>query len=305
MPRPAQPHPSPAGTRPVPRLSLPLSLSHAAHLDIDVCFQADDERKTAELESIAEHAEALRHRASDAELQHEKLTATLGRVKAEKDAVDNVRRSVEQELERARVELSALRGRARGDDGHAGFEAEKLLAALTSTLDQVAAAPPPLPLPPTSAGGAAEGIAATSSSTGRSSPSLSLSLTRLDGLPLSERVELSVRRLGDLRAAHREEGKLRRVLEERGEGLTKETATLRAAADAAAAEARRAAQAGADKDLQLKERARELADAQAELARRGDELERLRQEDTSLGGTLEVERRARQKASQDAQVRPM
>ena len=266
----------------------------------------DDERKTAELESVSEHAEALRHRASEAELQHEKLTATLARVKAEKDAVDNVRRSVEQELERARVELSALRGRARGDDGHAGFEVEKLLAALGSTLDQVvAAAHPPLPAAAGAVGDGAlvpaGGIAA--SSTGRASPSPSLSLARMDGLPLSERVDLTVRRLGDLRAAHREEGKLRRALEERCDGLAKEAAALRAAADDAAAQARRAQQAGADKDLQLKERARELADAQAELSRRGEELERLRQEDTSLGGTLEVERRARQKASQDAQAK--
>jgi hypothetical protein len=35
--------------------------------------------------------------------------AALGRLKAEKDAVDSMRRSVEGELDRARIELSGLR----------------------------------------------------------------------------------------------------------------------------------------------------------------------------------------------------
>lgn len=62
-------------------------------------------------------------------------------IRAEKDALDNVRRSMEAELDRCRLELSGLRSMARDteQDGQATFEVEKLLGALKTTMDQVTA----------------------------------------------------------------------------------------------------------------------------------------------------------------------
>ena len=52
-----------------------------------------------------------------------------------------MRRSVESELDRSRVELSSLRLQATvvDDSGKAGFEVEKLLSALKTTVDQMSA----------------------------------------------------------------------------------------------------------------------------------------------------------------------
>lgn len=59
--------------------------------------------------------------------------------KAEKDALDNVRRSLESELERSRLELRQIQEHSKSleIDNRATFEVEKLLAALTNSLDQV------------------------------------------------------------------------------------------------------------------------------------------------------------------------
>lgn len=59
--------------------------------------------------------------------------------KAEKDALDNVRRSLESELERSRLELRQIQEHSKSleMDNRATFEVEKLLAALTNSLDQV------------------------------------------------------------------------------------------------------------------------------------------------------------------------
>lgn len=58
---------------------------------------------------------------------------------AEKDALDNVRRSLESELERSRLELRQIQEHSKSLelDSRATFEVEKLLAALTNSLDQV------------------------------------------------------------------------------------------------------------------------------------------------------------------------
>ena len=116
------------------------------------------------------------------------------------------------------MELGALRGRGhnRGDDNEkAGFEVEKLLAALGSTLDQMASSSSSS-YPPTSGGvaggGVAGGVAGVASSSaagglntsndtaniltlttgggnGRVSPSFARQGLGPDSAPLSERVE--------------------------------------------------------------------------------------------------------------------
>jgi hypothetical protein len=60
-------------------------------------------------------------------------------MKSEKEALDNVRRSLENELDRSRVEVNNLRlqNRESSQDVKSSFEVEKLLAALGTTIDQV------------------------------------------------------------------------------------------------------------------------------------------------------------------------
>ena len=68
---------------------------------------------------------------------------------------------------------------------------------------------------------------------------------------------------------------------------SQEIASLRTAADDTHAMLRKTQQLATDRDLLLKERAREMSDMQLELSRKAEEVERLRQEDTSLGGEYE------------------
>ena len=70
-------------------------------------------------------------------LIHEYLPMLI--TKAEKDALDNVRRSLESELERSRLELRQIQEHSKSleMDNRATFEVEKLLAALANSLDQV------------------------------------------------------------------------------------------------------------------------------------------------------------------------
>jgi hypothetical protein len=72
---------------------------------------------------------------------HSLLLSASSLYRAEKDALDNVRRSIEAELDRCRIELSGMRTLARDteQDGQAAFEVEKLLGALKTTMDQMSA----------------------------------------------------------------------------------------------------------------------------------------------------------------------
>ena len=67
------------------------------------------------------------------------ISIFLSLTRAEKDALDNVRRSVESELDRTRIELSSLRllSRDTEENEKAGYEVEKLLGALKSTIDHM------------------------------------------------------------------------------------------------------------------------------------------------------------------------
>ena len=100
-----------------------------------------------------------------------------------------MRRSVESELDRSRVELSSLRLQARDvdDSGKAGFEVEKLLSALKTTVDQ---------------------MSATSVSNQSVRTFNDLTTKSADDSNLSDRVDGAVKKLGDIRSWMREDAKV-------------------------------------------------------------------------------------------------
>ena len=96
---------------------------------------------------------------------------------------------MESELDRSRVELSSLRLQARDvdDSGKAGFEVEKLLSALKTTVDQ---------------------MSATSTSNLSLKNSSDVTTKSVGETNLSDRVDGAVKRLGDIRSWMREDAKV-------------------------------------------------------------------------------------------------
>ena len=253
-------------------------------------LQVEDEKKASELETQAEQLQAMRKKNSDHEFQIEKASAAADRLRAEREAMDNVRRSVEGELDRCRIELSGLRTQARDteQDGQAAFEVEKLLGALKTTMDQLSAS-----------------IAVASSSggtapTARSSP-FTKTPTHLEdsgnsiALSLSVRVDSAVTRLGELRSWAREDAKIRRNTEEKLITQEQDIAANQAAAEDVQKQLRKALSQSSEREMEIREKMKEITELRYDSDRKDEEIEKLRKEDSSLGGTLEIERRSRQK----------
>lgn len=107
-----------------------------------------------------------------------------------------MRRSVENELDRSRVELSSLRLQVRDsdDDGKAGFEVEKLLSSLKTTLEQMNVNTNNVKI------------------LSRNLNEISSRSLSTEELSLSERVDVAVKKLGDMRTWMREDSKVSYVI---------------------------------------------------------------------------------------------
>ena len=271
------------------------ALSEAESLCMDLrgrmrALQVEDEKKASELEAQAEQLQAMRKKNSDHEFQIEKASAAADRLRAEREAMDNVRRSVEGELDRCRIELSGLRTQARDteQDGQAAFEVEKLLGALKTTMDQL------------SASIAVASSSGSSAPTARSSP-FTKPPTQLEdssnsiALSLSVRVDSAVTRLGELRSWAREDAKIRRSTEEKLLTQEQDIAANQAAAEDVQKQLRKALSQSSEREVEIREKMKEITELRYDSDRKDEEIEKLRKEDSSLGGTLEIERRSRQK----------
>lgn len=165
-----------------------------------------------------------------------------------------------------------------------------MLAALGTTLEQM------------SASMTANSNTSTSASVLGSSSSLSVVPTlgrSLNGssstLSLSDRVDLAVRRLGELRSWSREEAKGRRNLEERSESQEQELLSVQNALEDTQKTLRKTTIQSSEKETEMREKQREITGLQIEIIAKQEEIERMRRDDSSLGGSLEAERRGRQK----------
>jgi hypothetical protein len=99
----------------------------------------ENETKIDEITTLSEQIDHLRKKTTSDSLLLESNNTNLNRIKSEKDASDNVRRSLESELERSRFELSNLRAKSieQNEESKSSFELEKLLTSLTMTLDHL------------------------------------------------------------------------------------------------------------------------------------------------------------------------
>eukprot|EP00981_Chlorochromonas_danica_P006215 scaffold1307_cov166-Ochromonas_danica.AAC.37 len=185
------------------------------------------DRKDQSLKTLQDQLAMIRKRSGESDLQFEKMSTAIQSLRAEKEALENVRQSLEGELDRSRQEYLAIMGKyhpmSEEDKGY-GFELEKLLAALTSTTDQIEEN---FGGPLMSLGGGAGDVSGldlvvidNSSAALDTSASSSKKLIASNGnvsqdryQDIQKRVEQAVNRLSRIRTRSREEARHRKLLE--------------------------------------------------------------------------------------------
>jgi chromosome segregation ATPase len=243
----------------------------------------DNDRKADEITQLSEHLQLARRKASEIELQLLRKDDVIERSKVEKDAIDSVRRSLEQELDRCRVDLQNQKAIARSaeEDKRASFEVEKLMAALSTTLDQVSASftyggsPPP------------------NGSTGQH--------LEVTSTPLSDRVDMAIRRLGDLRGLCREEGRNRRAQEERIASLEVDLRDSAELADEVQAQFTQLQQGVSERENSWRLKIKDTEELHSTATRRQDEIHRLKSEVDELTDSLDEEKHYKQKLVSELQ----
>ncbi|RYH32485.1 hypothetical protein EON65_00470 [archaeon] len=174
------------------------------------------DRKEDSIKTLHDQITTLRRRLSDSDLQVEKVSSVVQRVKAEKEALENVRVSLESELERSRGEYLAILDKfnpVHSEDSGYVFELEKLLAALTSSADQIEDS--------------------MGNSDHNTSGEVSVVSSMASGnkhedryVEVQRRVEQAVTRLAKIRTRCREDGRNRKLLERQHQSLNDEMKKL-------------------------------------------------------------------------------
>ena len=295
--------------------------------------------KSDELKLVSEHVELSQRRANNAESMLQKVRTDCERFRSERDSISTVRRTLELELERTRIELSAAVTQAQNrliveEEAKAKFALEKLLSSLGSTLDQIStnfstAAATANNISNLNLSGIELDHSSTAlvtaqqnglfspiahklrGGTGAGSASLigDSSFVSTDGSIIQEhpdpswRVDLAVKRLTELRTWSREESRQRRSLLEKIEILTLELNRIKKVSDETSTELRLSISKEMEKTAELKERCREIADLRDNMLKNHDDLDRQKKEYAALLLSFEEEKRLRSKLLVEMQTK--
>eukprot|EP01038_Epipyxis_sp_PR26KG_P008401 gene8401-11359_t len=270
----------------------------------------DLDKKQFEASQLMEQLEQTQKRAIEDELSIEKSNALLGRIKAEKDALENIRRSLESELDRSRLELISLRDVKKNfdDENRSSFEIEKLLAALGTTLDQVQ----PVMMTLTAA---SDGITAISHNTtptrdvalyhssihsSKHGPTSPLSSNSGGGsLTVTSRVDDAVSRLSNFRSWVRDESKARHILESQNESLANDILSNQQTIDEQAQQIKQIHATLIERDAEISERNNTIIELQYELNKLKDDLQRLKRDLHTNNDYYDEEKRNKTKLLHD------
>lgn len=277
-------------------------------------LQSEVDKRNEEIGIVNEQLQETRLRITESELNHERTSSLLGRTRAEKEALDNVRRSLESELERSRAEVIAMREctKVLDDENRSSFEVEKILAALTTTMDQIVSTTGASTaaallrsnanISSTSVDQNLEALAAAAGSAASSFVSvdshqrgaltvLGASATGGQDVPLAARVDGAVKRLSNLRHWAREEARSKRMLDGQLEALTLDVSSAQASADEAQKQVKLLLQSNAQRDKELKEKTAELLEKEVELRKLQELLQHVQTDGSSIHVQLEGEKK--------------
>lgn len=257
------------------------TLSEAENICMDLrsklkSSQLEIEKQSEQVKSLFDQVTEVTSLVASKDLLIEKNATLIHRLQAEKEAVDNVRKSVELELTRVHVELSEAKSNRSAigdDDSRASFEVEKLMAALTNTLDQIQSTATPV----------------------RSEEYATSALT--------SRVDQAVKRLNDFRNWSRDEKRSKRTVEEKNEALQHEVASARKALENSQNQLSRLIKSSSEMDSASKETLNIINELQADLTEKKEEIKVLQTEFSSRKILLEEEKRTSQQLTVESRTK--
>eukprot|EP01041_Mallomonas_annulata_P002275 gene2275-4425_t len=264
-------------------------------------LQVEVDHKSDDVQHMREQLDIHRRKISELELELEKSLASLGRLRAEKDGLDNIRKSLEIELENSRTDLLSNLSKGSNLQESSSFDLERILSALGGTIEHWCAVFAPTALEMKNE----EHGTSNTSSTSSNFKSFEFTSTMISKLRISDntsesistRVEIAIKKLNELRAWSRDERRYRQMLEERCTIAERELEYKTANLEEIQRDLKKHQFDITDKDRELRERTREHNDLISDITRRQDEIERLRQEIHDMSNQIDEERRHRMKFS--------
>lgn len=256
---------------------------------------------TTELATATNELTNARTKISNLEMQVEQWSADARRVKMERDNLLDLRNTLQSEVETARAEanvaMEKLRTRKSDDDVRASFELERLLAALGATLDNVCGASSHVPRIMEGAG--ALDISVQSMTRDRQPhhhQSLNSSFSSMDSAAgvstIANRVEISVKRLTELRGLSRDEKRAKRQLEDKLQVLQHELEALKISTAQEKEEFRLAISEHIAKEKAVSQQLQYMDGISAQNVRLQDEINRLRQDMDGFSSGVDVDKKS-------------
>jgi len=276
-------------------------------------LQTENERKADEIQAISTQSEQIRKKLSDNELTIEKNQTVFARVVAEKESLENIKRSLEGELERTRIEINGLRAHSKtnGDESRVSFEIEKLLAAFGTTIDHLAVINPNSNTFRRTKGvdDADKSVSESFLMDAMSTPNKSKSSSPSKGTPgydnvgesgtITSRVDYIVKRLGELRLWSRDELRVKRTMEDKVESLEKDVSRNQSVVEEIQSQLKKAMVTVSERDEAVKSKNKEVQDLTFELNSCRDQIVKLRLQEDSRNEAFEEEKKNRSKYIND------
>lgn len=274
------------------------------------------QRSEEQLRVVQEKLEDVQRKVTEQELRFEHSNTLLNRLRVEKDALENVRRSMESELDRSRKEVLSLRDAVKQlhEDNRSLFEVEKVLAAVSATVDQIAQLHHIGGGPSTRAAEEQQSSALVlqvSSSSLHPPISLSTSTTVHDSVAadrsfvqqLPGRVELVIKKLSQLRNWAREEARNKRLFDSTQETISADLMSARSAEEEAQRQLQTARLHCIQLDKDLKQSLMELHHCRQEMSDMKERLSKLDHSGSSVSALLEHEKQHASTLEEQARLR--
>jgi chromosome segregation ATPase len=217
--------------------------------------QHGDESRLREIEALQSHIETLQRKASGSEIELEKSSSTIMRLRTENNGLETVRRTLEAELARCRDELHEYHAQPTQskESVQLSYELEKILVAIGSTLDQFS----------------------SGSSDGKKLEETASAIVSKADVAIASRVDFVLRRLGDLRSWAREELRGKRSLEEKCVDLGKDLTAMQLRSSESLNTLKAELRAAVEKEIVLQEKVNSYSRIETDLKRKNDEVEKL------------------------------
>lgn len=258
--------------------------------------QLENDVLAVEVRGLAGHQSSDAQATVDSELEMERSKAEVARLKADNEVMLQLQQSLETELERLREgpNMTTDGGLAQGASQVSIFDAERLLGALYSGVDQLVAG---------SLTDGRDSAITASSSANRLHELHSVALASSGTNPLSDRFDAAIHYLAELRVWTREEVRAKRALAAKAESAERDAAAAQVAAADASHTVESVRTHKARQDAEQRALRKEAQDAHRALTAAQEQLQRATQDSARHQRAAEDERAKTRRQGADLQTR--